>query len=215
MFAALIALVICGTTQAEEWGTITGKFVFDGKAPVAAALDVNKDTEFCGKHGLKNESIVVGADGGLANVAIWVYISRGKSGPAVHPSYAAKAKETAVVDNKNCAYAPHISMVTTSQAVAFKNSDPIAHNFKVEGFVNDSFNTLVPSGAAYEHKFSTEESYPMNAGCSIHGWMTAKILVTLLTWLFRLPMELSKSKTCLQVNGILNSGTRVQATLAI
>ncbi|PHR89441.1 MAG: hypothetical protein COA78_35895 [Blastopirellula sp.] len=177
MFAALVALAFCGTTQAAEWGTITGKFVVDGKLPAAAAISVTKDVEFCGKQGLTDETVVVDAKGGLANVAVWVYISRGKSGPDVHPSYADKAKETLVIDNVKCAYSPHFSMATTGQAVEFKNSDGIAHNFKVEGFSNDSFNTLVPNGAAYQHKFSEEESYPMNAGCSIHPWMNAKILV--------------------------------------
>lgn len=174
----LLAVIgICAQSAvAQEWGTVKGRFVVDGDVAALPAMEVTKDAEFCGPK-LPDPSILVGEKNGLQNVAMWLYLDRGDDAPAVHPDYAAAAKQPVVVDNKACLYAPHIAMAVVGQPVEFKNSDPIPHNFKVEGFANAGMNNLVPVGGVYEHKFDSEERYPMNASCSIHPWMSAKIVV--------------------------------------
>lgn len=173
----LAVLGVCvQNAVAQEWGTVTGRFVVDGDVKALPPMNVTKDAEFCGPN-LPDPSIEVGADNGLKNVAIWLYLDRGAKAPAVHPEYEAAAKKPVVIDNKACLYAPHIATVMVGQPVEFKNSDPIPHNFKVEGFANAGMNNLVPVGGVYEHKFDSEERYPMNASCSIHPWMSAKIVV--------------------------------------
>ncbi|GAA4425931.1 hypothetical protein [Bremerella cremea] len=164
------------TAAAQEWGTVTGRFIVDGKVATLPADEVTKDAGFCGAK-LPNQTLTVSEDGGLKNVAVWLYLDRGQDAPAVHPSYAEATKKPVVIDNKACLYEPHISAVVVGQPVEFKNSDPIPHNFKVEGFANAGMNNLVPVGGVFEHKFDSEERYPMNASCSIHPWMTAKIVV--------------------------------------
>ncbi len=61
---ALIALVGFSNAardgRADDWGTLSGRFIFDGKAPAAEAITPNKDLEVCGKHPLVDESLVVG-----------------------------------------------------------------------------------------------------------------------------------------------------------
>ena len=63
------ALILVGpvSAQAADWGTLKGKFVYDGTPPAAAKIDVTKDAEVCGKHPLVDESLVVDAGGGVAN----------------------------------------------------------------------------------------------------------------------------------------------------
>ncbi len=67
LFAAAAA-----TASADDWGTLTGRFVYDGKAPTPTALSITKDQEVCSKppH-LVDESLLVDDKGGLANVVIW------------------------------------------------------------------------------------------------------------------------------------------------
>ena len=177
---ALMLLAVIGlcaqSAVAQEWGTVKGRFVVNGNVAMPEAMTVTKDAEFCGPK-LPDPSIMVGEKNGLQNVAMWLYLDRGDDAPAVHPDYAAEAKQPVVIDNKACLYAPHIATVMVGQPVEFKNSDPIPHNFKVEGFANAGMNNLVPVGGVYEHKFDSEERYPMNASCSIHPWMSAKIVV--------------------------------------
>ena len=54
----------------EEWGTLTGRIVYDGKAPAPPAIKVDKDPEVCGKAGLVDESLEVGPSGGLKNALV-------------------------------------------------------------------------------------------------------------------------------------------------
>ena len=175
MLLTVLAFGVQGA-QAEDWGTVTGRFVVQGMAPTLPPDEITKDAQFCGAK-LPNPSIKVGADGGLQNVAVWLYLDRGDKAPDPHPSYAEKAKEPVVIDNKACLYSPHVVSVVVGQPVEFVNSDPIPHNFKIEGFKNAGMNNLVPVGGSFKHKFTEEERYPMNASCSIHPWMAGKIVV--------------------------------------
>ncbi|TWT39688.1 cupredoxin domain-containing protein [Blastopirellula retiformator] len=174
--ALLLALCACGIVSAEGWGTIKGKFVVDGKVPPPAELNITKDKAVCTKKKLFDENLLVGPDGGLKNVCVWVSLGRRDPQPPVHPSYEGTANEAIQVDNLACAYVPHVAVVRPSQKVEFTNSDPIAHNFKVDGFANNPFNSLVPAGGTYEHQFTSEERVPMVASCSIHPWMTGYIV---------------------------------------
>ena len=69
------ATLFTTTAHADDWGTLTGRFVYDGKAPTAQPINITKEPEICGKHPLYDEGLVVDGSGGLANVFIWV---RGK-----------------------------------------------------------------------------------------------------------------------------------------
>src|SRR6185437_264371 len=93
--AALILGLATVSVHAAEWGTLTGKFVYDGAAPAAAPIVPNKDQDVCGKHKLVDEALLVDPNGGIANVLVYVRTK----GVEVAPSYAAKAKDTIVYDN--------------------------------------------------------------------------------------------------------------------
>src|SRR5215471_2062316 len=84
--------------KATGWGTIKGRFVYEGTPPRPAALTINKDAEVCGKHALVDESLLVAADGGLANVVVYARDRKIE----VHPDYAATAKDKVVLDNRDC-----------------------------------------------------------------------------------------------------------------
>lgn len=162
---------------AQRWGTISGRFVVQGIVKDRAAFAVPAAAAgFCGA-ALRNPAVQVDGKGNLKNVAVWLHVDRNAQAPQPHPSYAGKTQETVVIDNKGCVYEPRVVAVLVRQTVEFKNSDPIPHNFKVDGFKNASVNQLVGVNGSFEHKFTQEERYPMNATCSIHPWMAGKIIV--------------------------------------
>lgn len=170
----LAASASVSAAQAAEWGSLKGRFVYDGDAPTPLKLNVNKDVAVCSKHAPVDESLVVGSDGGLGNVLIYV---RSKKKLDVHPDYQQEADAKVSLDNKGCRFEPHIALMRTSQTLEIKNSDPVGHNTKADCVKNTSFNILIPSGETLDRKLTREETVPIKVGCNIHPWMTGFVLV--------------------------------------
>ena len=172
--AATLLLTASTTASAAEWGTLTGRFVLDGKAPTLKPIEATKDQETCSKHVIPNEQLVVDKDGGIANIVVMLKTKN----PEVAPSYADAAKQKVVVDNKGCRFDPHIAMVLTGQDLELHNSDPIGHNSKIDPLQNPGINPILPAGGdPIMHKFSAEEGLPIKIGCNIHPWMGGYIVV--------------------------------------
>jgi hypothetical protein len=170
------AAVVCDSAFAQGWGSIKGRIVYDGQAPAPQPIEVTKDQEFCGKHKLVDESLVVGSTGGLQNVVIYIHVERGAAAPAIHPDLAKAAEQQVVFDNANCRFEPRVALVQTNQTLVLANSDPVAHNTKVDAF-NQPINPLLPPGAKLPQKFTAPERLPAQASCSIHPWMKGWIVV--------------------------------------
>jgi len=172
--AVVLALLLTGTSRADEWGTIKGRFLFGGDAPTAAEIKADKDIEICGKHKLVSEELSVGADKGIANVVVFVRDKAVK----VNPEAAAQAKAAKVVlDNKDCRFTPHVVVVHTGQPLIIKNSDTVGHNSNVATIKNPASNSLIPAGGESSIPFANEEAMPAQVTCNIHPWMKAWVLV--------------------------------------
>lgn len=167
------ACLIAATVSAAEWGTLKGRFVFDGKKPEQAKINPNKDVEVCSKHPLLDESLVVGDEGGLANVVVFL---RTKT-TDIHPDYAAKATEKVVLDNKDCRFQPHMLAIRTGQPLEIKNSDPVGHNTNATLRVNPPFNVIVASGGMDTKTLKSAETLPVEVTCNIHPWMKGWLVV--------------------------------------
>jgi hypothetical protein len=174
--AAILAVGLVASAPAAEWGNLSGKFVYDGKAPPADSLSITKDQDYCGKPpALKDESLVVGDKGGLANVVVWVRTKNVAISPdAKDPSGAA------VIDNKHCRFDPHIIACRVGQKLEIKNSDPtpVSHNTKIEFLANKAFNvTLNPETAQNAPTPELAEQLPVKVGCNVHPWMQGWLVV--------------------------------------
>jgi plastocyanin len=171
---ALVGVALIGVSsaaRADDWGSLKGRFIFDGTAPAAPALNVDKDQAICGNKGLVNEELVVDAKGNIANVGLWVL---GKV--AVHPDYEKTANDTVILDNKGCRFEPHVVGVRVGQTLSVKNDDPVAHNSFLGG-ANLQGNPLIAVGGSSEFKVEGLEKVPVPVSCSIHTWMKSKVLV--------------------------------------
>ena len=70
-----------------EWGTLTGRFIYDGVPPKREPVELNKDLEFCGPlKPLDEELIVDPKSRGLKNVVLWLE-PKSDEPPPVHPAY--------------------------------------------------------------------------------------------------------------------------------
>ena len=174
---AALAVALCVATSfaaAEEWGTLRGQFVVDGDVPAPAKLSVTKDANVCSLHPPINEEVIVGPDGGLANVVIYLTAD---DTPPIHSDYAATADASIELDNKNCAFSPHVALYRTGQKLLLKNSDSVGHNSNITCISNTSQNVLIPAGGEVDVSFSAGERLPMTVACNIHPWMKAYILI--------------------------------------
>jgi hypothetical protein len=160
------------------WGTLTGRFVFDGPAPERKPVAITKDQEFCGKMPPLAEDVVVNPDnGGIQNVVVTLYVKPRQKAPAAHPDYEAKLSEPARLDNVNCRFEPHICLVRAGQKLVIGNKDEVGHNTKAD-LQGAPFNELIGAGNDVEKAIASGERAPAPVGCNIHPWMSAYLVVT-------------------------------------
>ena len=155
-------------------GTLTGRFLHGGPAPTPEPVEVIRDAEVCGEHKLADNTLVVGANGGLGGVAVWLDVRSSGREPTATPAPTAAA----VLDNKNCRFEPHIVLLRTGQTLKVTNSDPIAH--QATAFLNRNipFNESVPAdGDPVVKTLDKPELLPLPVTCPIHPWMKAHLLV--------------------------------------
>lgn len=178
-FAVMVAGSIglaASAASAQQFGNLTAKFVVSGKAPTPTKLVINKDEAFCGKHKLVDESIVVGKDGELANVVVFLAPAIGQKVPA-NPALTKALPAEVKLDNANCRFEPHVLVMTTEQTLVIGNKDPVGHNSKADLFNNPAFNVLIPAGGSVKQKIEKAERIPAGVSCSIHPWMRAYMVV--------------------------------------
>jgi plastocyanin len=149
--------------------TVAGKVKFDGTAPAPQPIKLSSDP-YCQKAdpGLTTENEIVGKDGSVENVFVYVKDGLG-SRTFTAPS------QPVVMDQKGCHYAPHVLGIQVGQPLQIVNSDDTLHN--VHGLPKDNkeFNQGQPiQGMKMTHTFSTKEvMIPFK--CDVHGWMNAWI----------------------------------------
>lgn len=175
--AAGLTILFATSALAAGWGNLTGRIVYDGTAPAAKPASITKDVAFCGKHNILQENVVVGKDGGLKNVFVFMYLSSSDPKPPIHPEYEKTANAEVVLDNEKCRFEPHAVVLRTTQTLVLGNKDSVGHNTKVETFSNLPINPIIPAGGKLPKKFPLPERLPTTVSCSIHPWMTARVMI--------------------------------------
>ena len=147
--------------------TVTGKVKFEGTAPAPTPIKLGSDP-YCEKAspGLTPENEIVGKDGSVENV--FVYVKDGL-GNRTFPT----PSEPVVLDQKGCHYTPHVLGIQVGQPLQIVNSDDTLHNIHGLPKANKEFNQGQPiQGMKMTHTFSTKEvMIPFK--CDVHGWMNA------------------------------------------
>lgn len=149
----------------SDGGTISGSVMYDGKPPVMKALKIEKDAKVCAVHKKYREDVVVGSEGGLKNVV--VYIDGIKSGKAWEEEY--------TLDQNGCSFIPHVTIVAVGQRLKILNSDGILHNIHTYSTLNPSINKAQPR---FKKKISAKFNKPefIKLRCDVHAWMSGWIV---------------------------------------
>lgn len=175
ILSAAALFVVCTAIPASaETGDLKIRFEYGGAAPAPTLLKPDKDTEFCGKSELFDESLIVNADNkGIQNVVVYVYTGRG--GSKIDSVAPKNAKHT--LANDKCRFEPHIVVAQTGDTLVVTNPDPIGHNANLQFLANTPQNILIPAGQQKEVPLELPEPTLIPVDCNIHPWMKAKVLV--------------------------------------
>ena len=148
-------------------GTVTGTVTYAGTAPVPKKLEVTKDVAVCGKEGHVDESLVC-ANKCIKDVVVSLKgIKQGKAMETLGAGF--------VLDQKVCAYRPHVLVVPINKPVKILNSDGILHNIHTYGKKNPAKNIAQPKyKKVLTETFTQAEAIPVK--CDVHGWMSAWIV---------------------------------------
>jgi Carboxypeptidase regulatory-like domain len=173
--AIVVAVVTAATvgenTRAAGEGSITGMVKLEGTAPHMKPIDMSKDPYCVSQHKdspVKLENVVVGANGGLENVVL--YISDGLSAAA----QSAVPSEEPIFDQKGCMYTPHVMAVDVDQKFKVVTSDQTTHNIHplpAAGTGNIGWNKSQPPGAPPIVASWKAPEVAISVKCNIHPWM--------------------------------------------
>jgi carboxypeptidase family protein len=174
---AVLLLVATGAlthgpkVKAAANGKIAGMVKLDGTPPHMKGIDMSKDP-YCAKAHANSpaqlELVVVGKNGGLQNVVL--YISQGLSGEAASQ----KPSTVPVFDQKGCIYTPHVIAMDVGQEYKVVTSDQTAHNIHPEPNPmtgNIPWNRSQPPGAPPIVQSWKAEEVAIPVKCNIHPWM--------------------------------------------
>jgi len=161
----------------DEWGELAGRFIYDGQAPPRRKLTVDKDVECCGKFDIRDESLMVGPEGGLAN--LYVYLRT--RGVPICPALEADLGPSVLLDNRDCIFMPHCMWIWyPRQVFHIVNSDPIAQNVAFSPLGDLPANIVLPPAPnpndSATWTFRRGQSRPVPIACNYHPWESAYVL---------------------------------------
>jgi len=188
LLVAILAIATFSATRAtrvahaEPTGAVTGTVIFDGEPPEREML--RRDTDpICAKVNKLSEDVIV-TQGKLKDVLVRV-----KNGSLPAPRAATTASPAlppalpptlppALIDQKDCAYTPHVLGLVAGQKLAVRNSDGTFHN--VHGTIAGKLawnKPAVPNDPDLTLDTSTQAGDVIDVVCDIHPWMHAYAVV--------------------------------------
>lgn len=148
-------------------GKLIGKVAAVGNYQKPKALPVFKNRSFCGP-AVPNETLLMGKDGALRNAVIVLH-----SAERAVPATAGQL----ILDNKKCAFAPHVQVAALGSEVLLKNSDPILHTVHARLGGETLFNVGLPKWRQVIKRL--DRPGVIRIDCDVlHTWMSAAIVVT-------------------------------------
>jgi hypothetical protein len=157
--------------KVDDGGTISGRVTWTGPTPKVLRLPATKNRDICDPDNLKTldlERMVIGGDGGVANTVVYLRnVTRGKAFDLP------PARQH--LDQKNCRYAPHITLLAQGSDLLVTSSDPILHTVHMAGAAANNVpfpmqNVTIPVRVRQDGVIDLK----CNAG---HVWMNAEVVV--------------------------------------
>ncbi|PYX86536.1 MAG: hypothetical protein DMG68_15065 [Acidobacteria bacterium] len=155
--------------KSQTSGSLMGKVKLEGQPPKLTHMNMASDPSCPKSASSSNDEFVVGNNGTLGNVV--VYVSEGLENRTFDVP-----TEPAVVEQKGCMYQPHVLALRANQKMQVVNHDTTMHNIHPLPTNNREWNKAEPAGTTLEETFTREEvAIPVK--CNVHPWMRSYIAV--------------------------------------
>ncbi len=185
--ASYFVLLIATTLLADEiqidaskWGSLEGRFLYDGKPPVREPLVPIRRAEAFAAEPLLDQTLMVHEKNrGVANVVIWLSRDRNAPLPPIHPSFEDSSEAEVEINVTPRSFKPRAVLLRTTQSLQLVNDDTVATNFKIDSIINRPYNVLVPAGTRFNTplSFSKAERIPVKVSSSIYPWVQGHLFV--------------------------------------
>jgi len=168
-----IALAVVASNAAAEAGVVRGTVRVVGAVPPPAVVAKTSKRggsveAGCGDPTMASPRLLVGADGGVRHAVVWL-ADEGPEIPATPP--------TALLDQRACAFEPHVVTLPVGGAIAIRNSDPVLHNVRMFQGATMLMHAWQKADAADLTQRLIEPG-PYVVRCGVHPWMYAWVVVT-------------------------------------
>jgi plastocyanin len=172
MAAALASGTSAGAAYREtavtDGGRIVGTVRVAGPVTPLPPQPVFKEKPFCGDT-VADERLVVDADGHVAGAV--AHLRDVEAGKPV-----ARA-EPVRLDNRKCAFVPHVVAASVGETLEMHNEDPFLHDAHAWLGTDTLFNLAIPKGRTVRHVLDRPGIVHVN--CNVrHTWMHAYLFVT-------------------------------------
>ncbi|MGE5191687.1 MAG: hypothetical protein ACM3U2_04240, partial [Deltaproteobacteria bacterium] len=163
-------------------GTLTGRFVYGGAPPAPKQVDFSPpkpgadgrvagtkaDNDYFRPFKVFDESLKVGADGGVENIVIWIQSAN------LVVERIEKKPIAVTITARDGRFVPHVVPFHAPRIVVFKNEAEVAHDFHVSA--SESINVLVAAREQASILIDRDEKLPVTLSDDIHPWMKAYLL---------------------------------------
>jgi hypothetical protein len=157
-------------TGASPSGALVLRFTYKAKRPEPLPLAVTKDQAAFGAT-VVDQSLVVGEDGGLANVLVYL------ASKDIHPDVVKATRKEVVLRLEGGLLQPRVLPLVLGQPLRISNPSPVTINLYFPTMSNPQLNVLIASQADSVHRFDREqERLPVPVTCNIHPWMRAYLM---------------------------------------
>jgi hypothetical protein len=153
--------------KADGPGVVSGRISFEGQPPPRTPLKMAADPNCTpSTKGALSEITIVGPEGGLQNVFVYIKDGLGNRVYAI-------PEMPVVLDQRGCRYEPHVFGVFVGQPVEIRNSDPTLHNVHAMPKTNREFNFGQQPNLPPLTRSFNEPEIGLPIRCDVHGWMRA------------------------------------------
>jgi hypothetical protein len=187
----LTAVTLAAPTidKPEPWATIKGRVAWpEVKFPDRKEIEITRDKKAIlaclNGEKLFSDQFVINKDNrGVQWAFVWLAPPKVEGGAKpislpIHPDLKKIKVKEVVLDVPCCSFVPHAVGLRQGQTLVEKNSSTIAHNFRLDGGIDNPLNNVVVApGKQQEVADLKPSARPMVMSCSIHPWMRAWVRV--------------------------------------
>jgi plastocyanin len=174
--SVLALVLVVGATRAAAYretpiangGRIVGTVRVASDVAPLPPQPVFKEKGFCGDE-VMDERLVVDSAGHLGGAVVHL--------PGIEVGKPVLRSEPVRLDNRKCAFVPHVVAASVGQTLAMHNDDPFLHDAHAMLGSRTLFNLAIPKGRTVRHVLATPGVAHVN--CNVrHTWMHAYLFVT-------------------------------------